>query len=65
MEVIIHELVSRVRTLDTDSVLAPATFRRIVEAVLEAVREDSAHQKRVAEEHTLDNYQEFSAKRRA
>ena len=64
MQVIVHELVSRVRTLDAESVLAPATFARIVEAVLEAVREESAHRKRVAEEHALENYQELTAKRR-
>ena len=64
MQVIIHDLVSNVRTVDTDSVLAPATLARIVAAVLKAVREDADHQARIVEEHALENYQELTQKRR-
>jgi len=58
MQVIIDEVVSNVRALSGESVLAPETMRRIVEAVLEAVRAERDHADRVAEEGSLRNYQQ-------
>jgi hypothetical protein len=50
MQVIIDEVISRVRTIDGRSALAPETMRAIVDAVLAAVREEMAHDERVRQE---------------
>ena len=63
MQVIIHELLSKVRALDGDSMLAPATMARIVEAVLDAMRAETDHQQHIAEEQSLKNYQQFNQHR--
>ena len=52
MQVIIDEVVSRVRAIDGRSALAPETLRSIVETVLAAVREEMAHDQRVQRERT-------------
>jgi hypothetical protein len=54
MQVIIEEIISNVRAMDRDSVLAPDTLRQIVEACLRAVREERAHGERSAEERAVD-----------
>jgi len=50
MEVNIDDVVSTVRTVDGDSLLAPNTLRRIVQAVLLAVEERELHARRVRSE---------------
>lgn len=55
MQVIIDEVISRVRAIDGRSALAPETTRAIVEMVLAAVREEMAHDERVRNERALDN----------
>jgi hypothetical protein len=52
MQVIIDEVISRVRAIDGRSALAPETLRAIVDSVLAAVREEMAHDKRVMQERT-------------
>jgi len=55
MQVIIDEVVSRVRAIDGASALAPETMRSIVDAVMAALREEMAHDRRICEERSLDN----------
>jgi hypothetical protein len=50
MEININEMTSTVRTVDSDALLAPETMKRIVAAVLEAVRERDEHRDRVDSE---------------
>ena len=50
MQVIIDEVISRVRAIDGGSALAPETMRAIVDTVLAAVREEMAHDQRVTRE---------------
>jgi hypothetical protein len=50
MEVNIENIVSTVRAVDSDSLLAPQTLRRIVQAVLLAVEERESHARRVRAE---------------
>jgi hypothetical protein len=49
MDVHINEIVSRVRAVD-GSAIGEKTLRRIVEAVLEALRQEREHATRVAAE---------------
>jgi hypothetical protein len=55
MQVIIDEVVSRVRAVDGRSALAPETMRAIIEKVLECVREEMAHDERVRRERATNN----------
>lgn len=50
MQVIIDEVVSRVRAVDGRSALAPETLRAIVDTVLAAVRAEMAHDQQIARE---------------
>jgi hypothetical protein len=50
MEVQIGELSSTVRAVDGDALLAPQTLERIVRAVLQAVRDEQEHARRVQSE---------------
>ncbi len=50
MDVYIGEIVSTVRTVDGDALLAPQTLEKIVRAVLWAVEEREAHACRVKAE---------------
>jgi len=50
MEVQINELVSTVRAVDGDSLLAPQTMEKIARVVLQAVHDQEAHEKRVRAE---------------
>lgn len=50
MEVEISNVVSTIRTVDGDSLLAPQTLEKIVRAVLEAVNEQEEHHKRTRAE---------------
>ena len=52
MQVIIDEVISRVRAIDGRSALAPETLKTIVDTVLAAVREEMAHDQRVMRERT-------------
>jgi hypothetical protein len=56
MQVIIDQVISNIRAFDSD--LAPETVQRIVAAVLEAVRAEADHENRVAEENSLQKYQQ-------
>ena len=66
MEVHIEEVISTVRTVSTDSVLAPRTLEKIVRTVLDAVRADQEHKERLNDErrvtsntrHDMDGAQE-------
>jgi hypothetical protein len=53
MEVNIGDIVSTVRTVDGDSLLAPQTLTKIVQAVLAAVREQEEHRMRAREEQRI------------
>ena len=50
MEVHIGDLTSTVRAVDGDSLLAPQTMEKIVRVVLQAVRDQEEHGKRVRAE---------------
>jgi hypothetical protein len=56
MQVIIDQVISHIRAMDAN--LAPETMQRLVTAVLEAVRAEAQHEARVAEENSLQNYQQ-------
>lgn len=60
MAVIIEELVSQVRAVDSESLLAPATLGRLVEAVMQAIDDKDAMRERVSEEQSLLNAQQLS-----
>ncbi len=50
MEVHISELTSVIRHADSQTLLDPRTLERVVRLVLERVREEREHEKRVSEE---------------
>jgi hypothetical protein len=50
MDVYIDEIVSTVRAVDGEALLAPQTLERIVRAVLRAVEERDTHERRVRAE---------------
>ena len=47
MDVNINDVVSTIRTVDSDALLAPQTLAKIVQVVLQAVREQEAHRVRM------------------
>jgi hypothetical protein len=53
MDVHIGEVNSTVRATDADALLSPQVLERIVKAVLERMREEHAHEKRIADERRL------------
>jgi hypothetical protein len=53
MEVYIGEIMTTVRAVDSDSLLAPQTLEKIVRIVLEAVREQEEHRNRVRAEQRI------------
>jgi hypothetical protein len=53
MQVDIEDVVSRVRTVDGDSLLTPNILRTIVNAVLQAVEERESHARRVRTEQCI------------
>lgn len=53
MEVNIEDVVSTVRTVDGDSLLSPNTLRTIVNAVMQAVAEREAYERRVRAEQCI------------
>ena len=53
MEVHIADVVSTIRTVDGEALLAPATMERIVRAVLRAIEEREAYQERVRAEQRI------------
>jgi len=55
MQVIIDEVVSRVRAIDGRSALGPETTRALVEMVLAALREEMAHDERIRTERAVNN----------
>lgn len=55
MEVNIDEIVSNVETLDDRSLLSPQVLQRIVQTVLAAVNEQTAHQQRVNSEQRISS----------
>lgn len=50
MEVQINDLMSTVRAVDGDALLAPQTLEKIVRVVLQAVHDQEAHGQRVRAE---------------
>jgi len=64
MQVIINEVVSKIKLLDGNSMLSPDTLNRIVETVMDAVREDNNLQQRIADENSLENVHERAVRRR-
>ena len=48
MQVIIDEIVSTVHAVEGETLLSPRILERIVQAVLEAVQAQAAHQQRAA-----------------
>lgn len=55
MQVVIEQVVSRIRAVDGKSALGPETMRAIVQAVLAAVRDATAHDERVRGERSTRN----------
>ena len=53
MDVHIGEMNSTVRATDAQSLLSPQLLDQIVKAVLERVREEQAHEQRVANERSI------------
>ena len=53
MDVHISDVVSTVRTVDTEAVLSPRVMEQIVRAVLRAVEENEAHRTRVQQEQRI------------
>jgi hypothetical protein len=53
MEVNIGDIVSTVRAVDGDVLLAPQTLQKIVNLVLEAVRQQEEHRMRVRAEQRI------------
>ena len=53
MEVEIGDVVSTVRAVDSDSLLAPQTLEKIVRAVLQAIDERDAHHHRALAERRI------------
>ncbi len=64
MQVIINELVSKLKLLDGNSMLSPETLNQIVATVMEAVKEDIEHKQRVEDEHSLENVHERAERKR-
>lgn len=58
MQVIIEEVVSRIRTVGGGAGLSAETLNSIVSAVVEAVEEKQKHRENLDEEHSLRNYQQ-------
>ncbi len=50
MEVNIQDVISNVRAVDNDSILSPQVLQKIVNVVMEAVREREEHSMRVRSE---------------
>ncbi|MGR9099224.1 MAG: hypothetical protein ACU826_01530 [Gammaproteobacteria bacterium] len=59
MQVIIDEVVSSVRAVDGESILAPQTMASIVRTVMKALQAEESHGRRLEEEQTLNNYQRY------
>jgi len=55
MEVHINDIVSTVHAVDGDALLAPQTLAKIVQAVLEVMREQEEHRMRVRSEKQVSN----------
>jgi hypothetical protein len=55
MEVQIQEVVSSVRTVDSEALLTPQVMQQIVSVVLRAVREDQAHGERLRAEQRINS----------
>jgi len=53
MDVEINEMQSNVRAIDGESLLTPQTLQRIINVVLAAMREESAHGERVNAEQRI------------
>jgi len=53
MDVHINEMNSTVRATDTQALLSPQLLNQIVKAVLERLREEQAHEQRVADERNV------------
>jgi len=58
MQIIIEEVVSRIRTMNGGAGMSAETLRSIVAAVVEAVEQQQRHDENVNEEHSLQNYQQ-------
>lgn len=58
MQIIIEEVVSRVRAMQGGASLSEDTVRDIVNAVVQAVEEKQRHHASLDEEHSLHNYQQ-------
>ena len=53
MDIDIQEIVSSVRAVDGNALLSPQIMRRIVEAVVQAVEQKAAHEKRIGDERRI------------
>ena len=58
MQVIIEEVVSRIRTMDGGAGISAETLRSIISAVVDAVEQQQKNNDNVDEEHSLRNYQQ-------
>lgn len=53
MDIEINEIVSSVRAVDGNALLSPRVLQRIVEAVVQAVEQKTAHDKRTRDERRI------------
>ena len=58
MQVIIEEVVSRIRTMEGGAGISAETLRNIVSAVVAAVEQQQKQHDNIDEEHSLRNYQQ-------
>ena len=58
MQIMIEEVVSRIRAVSGGAGLSSETLQSIVSAVLESVEEREKHRDNISEEHSLQNYQQ-------
>ena len=65
MQITIDNVVNQFRALTARSALSPETLREIVAAVMSAVDNEREHGERVAEEGSMQNYQQRSGSRHA
>ena len=55
IDVRINEIHNNVRTIDSQSLLDPRILRQIVQACVQAVRDDQAREKRLMSERRMSN----------
>ena len=65
MQVSIDNIVNQFRAIGTDAGLSADTMNRIVESVLAVIGQEREHDERIAEEGSMQNFQQRHGARRA